>query len=95
MYAIVRRYAGDHRHPVNRLCHAVAIPSLAVGASQLAFQWGLGWLTLGLLAGGVALLAAGHRVEGNRPVLLVMAWEAASGLLARLRARRRASITIG
>ncbi len=81
-----RRYSASHRHPVNRLSHAIAIPMLAVGASQAAFQWAFGWGTLGLVLGGVALLLAGHRAEGNKPVVIEMLRERLAALRRLMRA---------
>jgi hypothetical protein len=74
---VLIRYMEGHRHPVNRACHAVAIPALALAAAQTAFQWEFDWHTLGLAVGGLALLVAGHRAEGNQPVVWTMVLQAA------------------
>ena len=72
----LRRYIDNHRHPVNRLCHLLAVPALALSAAQTAFGWWLGWHTLGLALGGGSLLFAGHKAEGNRPVVWELLLEA-------------------
>ena len=96
MKGIILRYAEGHRRPLNRACHAVAIPLLAVGSSQAAFQWSLGWHTLAMAVAGVAFLGIVHGLEGNRPVVLAAALEAVgasrrrlAGVLGRGAASRR------
>jgi len=62
-------YLAEHRHPANKATHFVGIPLLiatAVGA-LLLLDWRL------FVAGqvvGWAIQLVGHRIEGNRPVLL-------------------------
>ena len=62
-------YLAEHRHPANKATHFVGIPLLiatAVGALVL-----LDWrLFLGGQVLGWAIQLVGHRIEGNRPVLL-------------------------
>jgi hypothetical protein len=59
-----------HRHPVNRVLHAVGIPLLAAGLVLAAVQliqwrWDLWWRPVGLIVVSYVLQWIGHRVEGN------------------------------
>jgi len=66
-------YAASHRHPVNRILHAVGIPVMACcGAAAVPGPRVVGATRGGPLAGvaaGSALLLLGHAIEGNRPVV--------------------------
>ncbi len=62
-------YLAEHRHPANKATHFVGIPLLvatAVGALVL-LDWRL--FVAGQIVGW-AIQLVGHRIEGNRPVLL-------------------------
>lgn len=68
-------YALEHQHPVNKLCHAVGIPIILVGAAwpivTLVRDGWLDWRTwLVLQLVGWTFQGIGHRVEGNRPAFL-------------------------
>jgi hypothetical protein len=82
----VAKYREDHRHPVNHVLHVgVGWPMCAAAVILLPFRpfW-----SLGLVAGGYALMFAGHFLfEGNQPTILkhpttpfVMAWAVIRGL---------------
>jgi uncharacterized membrane protein YGL010W len=70
----LERYAEEHRHPVNRALHMVGIPIVLLSLAALASPWRpFIWSRTGALAvmaGGWALLFAGHYIEGNRPAIL-------------------------
>lgn len=62
-------YLREHRHPRNRLTHFVGIPILLITpvVALITLDWR--WLVGGQLVGW-AIQLLGHRIEGNRPVLL-------------------------
>lgn len=72
--SLVDHYAAEHRHPVNRALHAVAIPVVLCSLAALFSPWRpFGWTradAMVSLAGGWMLLFAGHAIEGNRPAIL-------------------------
>ena len=66
----VRQYAGSHQHPVNRVCHTIGIPLIAVSLPLFVvavFVRGLwpGPLALFGLGGGFQFV--GHAFEGKPP----------------------------
>ncbi|MCA1622176.1 MAG: DUF962 domain-containing protein [Acidobacteria bacterium] len=62
--SFVEAYKAKHRHPVNKLTHAVGIPMIVV--SLPLFFWSWRW-ALGLFVLGWVFQFAGHAVEGNSP----------------------------
>jgi len=71
---VLEKYEAEHRHPVNRVLHAVGIPVILLSTAALISPWqplGLSRkASLAVLAAGWGLLLAGHAVEGNRPAIL-------------------------
>jgi uncharacterized membrane protein YGL010W len=65
--SFVDNYKSQHRHPLNRLSHAIGIPMIVVSLPMFFFSWR--W-ALGLFAGGWAFQILGHAIEGNRPAFL-------------------------
>lgn len=65
--AYLARYRAEHRHPLNRLTHAVGIPLIVVSLLLFPFR---GRQAIGLFVGGWALQFLGHGIEGNRPAFL-------------------------
>lgn len=62
-------YLSEHRHPANKATHFIGIPLLI--ASTVAALTLLDWrLFVGGQLVGWAIQLVGHRIEGNRPVLL-------------------------
>lgn len=67
------QYAQSHQHPVNRLCHTIGIPLIAVsGAVFLValFVNGLWVLPLTMFVAGWILQFIGHWFEGKPPEFL-------------------------
>ena len=62
-------YLYEHQHPLNRLSHMIGVP-IIVGTGVLS----LATLNLPLFVGGQVvgwtIQVIGHRIEGNRPVLV-------------------------
>lgn len=66
----VAQYAQSHQHPVNRFCHTLGIPMIAVSIVIFAaalFVAGLWWLALALFVVGWVLQFIGHWFEGKPP----------------------------
>jgi uncharacterized membrane protein YGL010W len=66
----IARYERSHEHPVNRFCHTIGIPLIALGVLLLVvtpFWPGLWRVALGLFALGWAFQFVGHAVEGKPP----------------------------
>lgn len=66
----IDQYSRSHRHPINRLCHAVGIPLIVLSLPLFAaalFIDGLWTAPAALFIAGWALQFAGHAVEGRRP----------------------------
>ena len=62
-------YLSEHRHPANKATHFVGIPLLI--ATTVAALVLLDWrVFVGGQLVGWAIQLVGHRIEGNRPVLL-------------------------
>jgi uncharacterized membrane protein YGL010W len=66
----IAEYARSHQHPVNRFCHTIGIPMVALSVplavSALAMP-SLGLLSLGLFVVGWIFQFVGHAYEGKRP----------------------------
>lgn len=63
-------YATSHQHPINRACHTVGIPLIALSlplAALAAVVDGLWPVPLAMFVGGWILQFAGHAVEGKPP----------------------------
>lgn len=62
-------YLSEHRHPGNKVTHFIGIPLLIV--TMIAALALLDWrIFVGGQILGWAIQLLGHRIEGNRPVLL-------------------------
>lgn len=63
---MLAEYRRQHSHPVCQATHLVSIPLIVLGIPLLLVpSWGLP-----MLVGGAVLQIIGHRVQGNRPLLL-------------------------
>ena len=66
----IAQYASSHQHPVNRFCHTVGIPmiaiSLIVGIAAI-FVTGLWKIALGLFVAGWIFQFVGHAFERKEP----------------------------
>lgn len=71
----IREYANSHQHPVNRACHTVGIPMIAVSI-LLAIVWAItrhpavGWSALALFLVGWVFQFVGHAYEHKPPEFL-------------------------
>lgn len=66
----IAQYAGSHQHPVNRFCHTIGIPLIAVAVVLFAvalFVHGLWPAALILFAAGWVFQFVGHAFEGKPP----------------------------
>lgn len=66
----IAEYSRSHQHPVNRLCHTLGIPLIALSIPLVALTWfveGLWLLPTTMFVGGWVLQFAGHAVEGKPP----------------------------
>src|SRR5688500_8169121 len=66
----VEQYAGSHQHPVNRLCHTIGIPLIALSLPLFlvaVFVDGLWPVPLGMFVVGWAFQFLGHAFEGMPP----------------------------
>ena len=66
----VSQYAESHRHPVNRVCHTIGIPMIAVSVPLFVaspFVRGLWPLPTALFAAGWIFQFIGHYYEGKPP----------------------------
>jgi uncharacterized membrane protein YGL010W len=66
----IDQYSRSHQHPVNRLCHTIGIPLIALSLPLFAlapFIGGLWPVPAVLFAVGWALQFAGHVAEGKPP----------------------------
>jgi uncharacterized membrane protein YGL010W len=69
----IARYAAGHTHPVNRLCHTIGIPLIALSAPLFAaspFVAGLWRVPTALFAVGWAFQFVGHAFEKKPPEFL-------------------------
>lgn len=66
----VGQYAESHQHPINRVCHTIGIPMIAISVLLLVasifvhglWRWGVGLFVLGWVFQFV-----GHYLEGKPP----------------------------
>jgi uncharacterized membrane protein YGL010W len=66
----ISQYAASHQNPLNRACHSIGIPSIAVASLLFPFSALLpgGWrIPLGLFVAGWLLQFVGHAFEGKPP----------------------------
>ena len=66
----IAEYAKSHRHPVNRLCHTVGIPTIAVAVVMFAaalFVHALWAPAVWLFVVGWMFQLVGHVIEGTPP----------------------------
>ena len=66
----IAQYSHSHEHPVNRACHTVGIPLIAVSLPLFVaalFMRDFWWLPLTLFVAGWAFQFVGHAVEGKPP----------------------------
>jgi uncharacterized membrane protein YGL010W len=69
----IAEYTQSHRHPLNRLCHLIGIPLIALSLPLFLaalFIRGLWPLPLGLFLLGWAFQFLGHYFEGKPPEFL-------------------------
>jgi uncharacterized membrane protein YGL010W len=66
----IEQYESSHQHPMNRACHKVGIPAIALSiamAPVLLVKPGWWRVPAALFAGGWALQLLGHAFEGKPP----------------------------
>ena len=66
----IAEYSSSHQHPVNRACHAVGIPMIAISVPLFAagLYTATAWtVAVWLFLVGWALQFAGHFIEGKPP----------------------------
>ena len=66
----IAQYATSHQHPVNRTCHTVGIPMIAVSIPLALAAWAgaFDWrVPAALFVVGWILQFVGHAIEGNQP----------------------------
>ena len=66
----IAQYATSHRHPVNRLCHTIGIPLIALSVPLFVaafFVRGLWVLPLAMFLVGWIFQFIGHAFEGKPP----------------------------
>jgi uncharacterized membrane protein YGL010W len=66
----IARYSQSHQHPVNRLCHAVGIPLIALSLPLFVLALlspGFWPVPVALFVGGWIFKFTGHAVEGKPP----------------------------
>lgn len=61
---LLANYRAKHQHPLNRLCHSIGIPMIALSLPLFFFSW-RGALFLFVV--GWILQFVGHAIEGNQP----------------------------
>jgi len=62
--SFVDNYKAKHRHPLNKLSHAIGIPMIVVSLPLFFFSWR--W-ALALFVVGWVFQFIGHAIEGNQP----------------------------
>ena len=62
--SLVDNYKSSHRHPLNKLCHAIGIPMITIAWPLFFFKWR--WALLLFIVGWI-LQFVGHAIEGNQP----------------------------
>jgi uncharacterized membrane protein YGL010W len=66
----ISQYGSSHRHPANRFCHTLGIPTILLSLPFLIagiFIHQLLWVALGLFLVGWAFQFIGHAFEGKPP----------------------------
>ena len=66
----IAQYARSHQHPINRFCHTLGIPLIAISLPLFlvaVFVRGLWPIPLGLFMVGWLLQFIGHAAEGKPP----------------------------
>lgn len=66
----IGEYAKSHQHPVNRTCHTVGIPLIALSLALAVagiFAHALWWWAAGLFVVGWIFQFVGHAFEGKPP----------------------------
>jgi uncharacterized membrane protein YGL010W len=69
----IAQYGRSHQHPVNRFCHTVGIPLIALSLPLFAvalFVPRLWPIPLGMFVAGWVFQLVGHAVEGKPPEFL-------------------------
>lgn len=69
----IAEYAKSHEHPINRLCHTIGIPMIAVSVPLFlvaAFVSGFWVWPVGLFVVGWIFQFIGHAYEGKPPEFL-------------------------
>ncbi|NNG15376.1 MAG: DUF962 domain-containing protein [Gemmatimonadales bacterium] len=69
----IAQYGQSHQHPINRICHTIGIPMIAVSLPLFLVAIvvpGLWLVPLALFVIGWILQFAGHAVEGKPPEFL-------------------------
>ena len=69
----IAQYSASHRNPVNRACHTLGIPLIALSLVLIplvALKRGIWPILLAMFAGGWALQFVGHAFEGKPPEFL-------------------------
>lgn len=73
MHEWIAQYATSHQHPVNRACHTIGIPLIALALPLFVaalFIEGFWKVPLAMFVVGWAFQFAGHAVEGKPPEFL-------------------------
>ena len=66
----IGEYSAGHRHPINRACHTIGIPTIAIAIllAPFAFWWQPAWkVAAGLFIVGWLFQFVGHAFEGKPP----------------------------
>lgn len=66
----VEQYGRSHEHPVNRFCHTIGIPLIALSIPLFVVALvvpGFWWIPLAMFVVGWIFQFAGHAVEGKPP----------------------------
>ncbi len=66
----IRQYSASHQNPVNRACHTVGIPMIALGiliTPLISWHTRFWMLSVGLFGFGWILQFIGHAFEGKPP----------------------------
>ncbi len=69
----IRQYATSHQHPVNRFCHTLGIPLIALSIPLglvAIFVAGLWPIALAMFVVGWIFQFVGHAIEGKPPEFL-------------------------
>lgn len=61
---MLEKYHQNHQHPVNKMTHAIGIPSIIISLPCFFFQWKLALL---LFVVGWIFQFVGHMFEGKKP----------------------------